>query len=152
MTSVLFVCLGNICRSPLAEGILQAKVDAAGLSDRFQLDSAGCGGWHVGEAPDPRSIAAAARHGVSIDHQKARKLTTEDFDAFDLILGMDRDNVAYLRKMKPRESRARVALYLEDALGTAKDVPDPYYGTPADFETVFQLCDRASDALLKALA
>ncbi len=151
MTSILFVCLGNICRSPLAEGVLQHKIDEKGLTTRFVLDSAGCGGWHAGEPPDRRSIAVAARHGIAIDTQQARKLTAEDFDRFDLILGMDRDNVAYLTKQKPRGTKARIALYLEDALGEAKNVPDPYYGSEADFQKVYDLCDRASDALLAKL-
>lgn len=151
MTSILFVCLGNICRSPLAEGVLQHKIDALGLTGRFVLDSAGCGGWHAGEPPDRRSIAVAARHGVAIDSQQARKLTAEDFNRFDLILGMDRDNVAYLKAQRPREATARVALYLEEALGEAGNVPDPYYGTEADFQKVYELCDRASDALLAKL-
>lgn len=151
MTSILFVCLGNICRSPLAEGILRHKIDAAGLTTRFVLDSAGCGGWHAGEPPDRRSIAAAARHGVAIDTQTARQLKSDDFERFDLILGMDRDNVAFLKKQQPWGSMARIALYLEEALGEARNVPDPYYGGDADFHAVYDLCNRASDALLTKL-
>ncbi len=151
MTAILFVCLGNICRSPLAEGVFRHKIEAMGLTDRFVADSAGCGGWHKGEQPDRRSIAVAASHGVDISDQRARQVTADDFDRFDLILGLDRDNVAYLSKMKPWESQARVALYLEDALGRAKNVPDPYYGEPRDFEDVYRLCDEASDALIKRL-
>ena len=151
MISVLFVCLGNICRSPLAEGVFRNKAEALGLSDRFFIDSAGCGGWHKGEQPDRRSISAAAQHGIDISGQRARQVTTEDFDRFDLILGLDRDNVAYLARMRPWESPARVALYLEEALGRAKNVPDPYYGGPRDFEAVYQLCEAASDALIKKL-
>lgn len=151
MISVLFVCLGNICRSPLAEGVFRHKAEALGLSDRFLIDSAGCGGWHKGEQPDRRSIAVAADHGIDITGQNARQVTVDDFHAFDLILGLDRDNVAYLSKMKPWESQARVALYLEEALGRAKNVPDPYYGGPRDFEAVFRLCEEASEALLKRL-
>lgn len=151
MISVLFVCLGNICRSPLAEGVFRHKVEAMGLSDRFFIDSAGCGGWHKGEQPDRRSIDAAARHGIDIGSQRARQVTADDFNRFDLVLGLDRDNVAYLAKMKPWESQARVALYLEEALGRARNVPDPYYGGPKDFEDVYQLCDEASDALIKKL-
>jgi protein-tyrosine phosphatase len=151
MTSILFVCLGNICRSPLAEGILRHKIDETGLTTRITLDSAGCGGWHAGDPPDRRSIAVAAKHGVAIDTQQARQLTADDFDRFDLILGMDRDNVAYLNAQRPRASKARVALYLEEALGEAKNVPDPYYGTEADFQKVYDLCSRASDGLLSRL-
>lgn len=152
MISVLFVCLGNICRSPLAEGIFRHKVEALGFSDRFLADSAGCGGWHTGEQPDRRSIAVAASHGIDITGQSARQVTRDDFIRFDLILGLDRDNVAYLDKLKPWESSARVALYLDEALGRSKNVPDPYYGGRTDFENVFRLCDEASDALVKKLA
>ncbi len=151
MTAILFVCLGNICRSPLAEGIFRAHAETAGVAARFDLDSAGCGKWHVGEPPDPRSIAAAAHHGLDISGQRARLISRDDFDMFDLILGMDRDNVAFLKKMKPSASRAQIALYREEALDETKDVPDPYYGDERDFEAVFQLCDRASDALIKKL-
>jgi len=150
MTAILFVCLGNICRSPLAEGIFRHKVEIAGVADRFAIDSAGCGGWHQGEPPDRRSIAAAARHGIDLSAQRARQIRPADFDAFDLILGLDRDNVRHLERMA--SGRARVALYLEEALGLCKDVPDPYYGSGQDFEAVYQLCDQASEALLEKLA
>lgn len=152
MTSILFVCLGNICRSPLAEGIFRRQAEAMGVADQFELDSAGCGGWHAGEPPDKRSIAVAARHGVALDAQRGRKIMPEDFNRFDLILGLDRDNVAHLMQMRPKGSRAKVALYLDEALGRNKSVPDPYYGKDADFEAVFTLCETASAALLKRLA
>ncbi len=151
MTAILFVCLGNICRSPLAEGVMRHAADAAGVGPRFTLDSAGCGGWHTGELPDRRSIACAARHGLDISDQRARQVTVEDFDTFDLILGMDHDNVRHLTRLQPPGSRARIALYLEEALGRTKDVPEPYYGDDRDFEAVFALCRQASDALVKAL-
>jgi protein-tyrosine phosphatase len=152
MTSILFVCLGNICRSPLAEGVMRHTAEAAGVAHRFTLDSAGCGGWHSGEQPDQRSIACAARHGLDISDQRARQVTADDFDAFDLILGMDRDNVRHLERIRPPHSRARIALYLEEALDRAKDVPDPYYGDARDFEAVFALCETASTELVKGLA
>ena len=147
MTSILFVCLGNICRSPRAEGVFRYRVEAMGRQD-FIVDSAGCGGWHAGELPDKRSIAVAARHGTPIDDQRARQVTLEDFQRFDLILGMDRDNVRHLNRLLPRDATARVALYLEEALGEARDVPDPYYGEMRDFEAVYRLCETASDGLL----
>ena len=150
MTSILFVCLGNICRSPLAEGVMRHKAETAGVAHRFTLDSAGCGGWHAGEQADRRSIACAARHGLDISGQRARQVNTADFDAFDLILGMDRDNVRHLTRLQPPGSHARIALYLEEALGRAKDVPDPYYGDDRDFEAVFALCAQASEALISA--
>jgi protein-tyrosine phosphatase len=152
MTSILFVCLGNICRSPLAEGVFRHEAEAIGVADQYELDSAGCGGWHVGEPPDPRAIAVAARHGVAIGDQRGRKIAPDDFNCFDLILGLDRDNVAHLRQMKPNNSRARIGLYLEEMLGQNKTVPDPYYGGDADFEAVFALCERASRSLLNRLA
>ena len=130
---------------------MRHAAETAHVGDRFTLDSAGCGGWHKGEQPDRRSIACAARHGLDISGQRARQVTAGDFDAFDLILGLDRDNVRHLKAMQPPGSRARVALYLEEALGRAKDVPDPYYGDDRDFEAVFALCAEASDALLKRL-
>jgi len=151
MTAVLFVCLGNICRSPLAEGVFRHQVEAARVTDRFEIDSAGCGGWHSGELPDRRSIAVAQKHGIDISDQRARQIHINDFDRFDLILGLDRDNVRHLEAMKPEGTRARVALYLEEALGTAKNVPDPYYGGQSHFEEVYQLCEKASAGLLKRL-
>jgi protein-tyrosine phosphatase len=150
MTAVLFVCLGNICRSPLAEGVFRQHVQAARLESRFTIDSAGCGGWHAGELPDKRSIAVAQAHGIDISGQRARQIHIEDFDRFDLILGLDRDNVRHLTAMQPHGSRAKVALYLEEALGVAKNVPDPYYGGTADFEAVYQLCEKASAGLLNS--
>ncbi|ESQ90354.1 protein tyrosine phosphatase [Asticcacaulis sp. AC460] len=151
MTAILFVCLGNICRSPLAEGVLRHKVREKRLDHRFDIDSAGCGGWHAGEAPDHRSIAVAARFGMDISGQSARQVKPHDFDHYDLILGLDRDNVRHLTQMQPPGSKAKVALYLEEALGLNKDVPDPYYGGARDFEAVYRLCDQASDALLAKL-
>ncbi len=152
MTAIHFVCLGNICRSPLAEGVLRHKIEQAGLGSAITLDSAGCGGWHAGRRPDPRSIAVAAQHGVTIDNQRARLLTATDFSRFDLILGMDHDNVRHLMRLQSPYCKARIGLYLEEALGERKDVPDPYGGDAEDFEHVFSLCDRASDGLLAKLA
>ncbi|MCR6659555.1 MAG: low molecular weight phosphotyrosine protein phosphatase [Asticcacaulis sp.] len=149
MTAILFVCLGNICRSPLAEGIFRHQVEAARLANRFTIDSAGCGGWHSGELPDRRSIAVAQAHGIDISDQRARQIHLDDFDRFDLILGLDRDNVRHLTAMQPQGSPAKVALYLEEALGLTKNVPDPYYGGTADFEAVYRLCEKASAALLE---
>lgn len=151
MISVLFVCLGNICRSPLAEGLLRHHVDQAGLTDRFLIDSAGTGGWHKGECPDRRSIAVAARYGVDISAQCARQLHRDDFYRFDLILGLDRDNVRNIRNIAPADATAKIALYLDEALGLTKDVPDPYYGDARDFEVVYRLCDEASAALMAKL-
>ncbi|MFT4089381.1 MAG: low molecular weight protein-tyrosine-phosphatase [Asticcacaulis sp.] len=151
MTSVLFVCLGNICRSPLAEGLFRHHVTQRGLSDRFVIDSAGTGGWHEGEGPDRRSVAVAARYGVDISSQTARKLRPEDFDRFDLILGLDRQNVIDISRLHRPDHPSRIALYLEEALGEKRDVPDPYYGDNRDFEAVYKLCDQASQKLIERL-
>lgn len=152
MPAILFVCLGNICRSPTAEGLMRNHVRAAGLTDRFVIDSAGTGGWHAGDPPDPRAIATAAGHGVDISDLRARKIRGSDFSSFDLIVGMDRQNVADLERLRPPRSAARVALFLEAALGERAEVPDPYYGDDADFEAVFSLCERAAAALLAGFA
>lgn len=145
--SVLFVCLGNICRSPLAEGTFGAVVAERGAADAFLLDSAGTGAWHLGSAPDPRSIAIAARHGVDISRQRARKVTAEDFDRFDLILGMDRSNVDELRRIAPEAAPRKIHLFLDFAEGRQTDVPDPYYGGPEGFADVYRMVRTASEAL-----
>ncbi|BCG99063.1 protein-tyrosine-phosphatase [Mesorhizobium sp. 131-2-5] len=123
INSILFVCLGNICRSPLAEGVFRAVWAERGRGRDMLLDSAATSGWEVGSAPDPRSIAVAMRHGIDISGQRARKVRREDFSRFDLILGMDRSNVADLKALAP--ARDRVHLFLEFAHGQARDVPDP---------------------------
>lgn len=150
--SILFVCLGNICRSPLAEGVFAAVLEERGLISRFQLDSAGTGGWHAGSAPDPRSVAIAANHGIDISRQKARKVTSDDFSRFDLILGMDYSNVEELRRIAPVAARERIHLFLEFAHGNARDVPDPYYGGPDGFASVYRMIREASDRLVTRLA
>ena len=149
--SVLFVCLGNICRSPTAEGLFRHHLRAAGLESAIAHDSAGTGDWHVGEPPDPRAIAAAARRGVFIDDLRVRQVTPADFDRFDLILGMDRQNVANLRRLGGAKAEGRVALFMEAALGEARDVPDPYYEPDAAFDRVFDMCDRAAGALVASI-
>jgi protein-tyrosine phosphatase len=150
-TAILFVCLGNICRSPLAEGVFRAVVTERGSEADFHIDSAGTGGWHAGSAPDPRSIAVAARHGVAIEAQHARKVKPEDFDRFDVILGMDRSNVDELQALAGPQA-GKVHLFMEHALGTRRDVPDPYYGGPDGFEAVYRMIREASEALAEKLA
>ncbi|PSJ62083.1 low molecular weight protein-tyrosine-phosphatase [Pseudaminobacter soli (ex Li et al. 2025)] len=149
--SVLFVCLGNICRSPLAEGVFRAVCAEQEVEGAFLLDSAGTGGWHAGSSPDPRSIAIAAHHGVDISGQRARKVVAEDFDRFDLILGMDRSNVEDLRRIAPAEARQKIHLFLEYATGRRADVPDPYYGGPEGFAEVYRMIRSASEALADRL-
>ena len=150
--SILFVCLGNICRSPLTEGVFRAVLAERGLDAYFAIDSAGTGGWHAGSAPDPRSIAVAAHHGIDITGQQARKVTLADFERFDLILGMDRSNVDDLRRLAPQGSPARIELFLGHASGAKKDVPDPYYGGEDGFMNVYRMIREASEALADRLA
>ncbi|CCV04380.1 Low molecular weight phosphotyrosine protein phosphatase [Mesorhizobium metallidurans STM 2683] len=149
INSILFVCLGNICRSPLAEGVFRAVLAERGLE--ILLDSAATSGWEVGSAPDPRSVAIADRHGIDISGQKARKVTVEDFHRFDLILGMDRSNVRNLRALAPAALRDRVHLFLEFADGKARDVPDPYYDGPDAFASVYRMIREASETLASRL-
>jgi protein-tyrosine phosphatase len=133
--SILFVCMGNICRSPLAEGIFRHTAAEAGLSDKFAIDSAGTGGWHEGDPPDRRSAATARQHGIDISAQRARRIRSEDFAAFDLVIAMDRNNVAELRRASP--NARNIHLFGDIALGTGEDIPDPYYGGPEGFEHVY---------------
>nr|WP_246723743.1 low molecular weight protein-tyrosine-phosphatase [Rhizobium sp. ARZ01] len=146
----MFVCLGNICRSPLAEGILRHLTSEEGRDQEFVIDSAGTGGWHIGSPPDSRAIATAAGHGIDISQQKARKVSTADFDRFDLILALDRNNLRALKEIAPPACRARTALFSTQAFGTVEDVPDPYYGGAADFEAVYRLLYRGC-ALIAAV-
>jgi protein-tyrosine phosphatase len=149
---VLFVCLGNICRSPTAEGTMRALVSEAGLDQEIELDSAGTGAWHVGSAPDERATAAAAGRGIAIAGT-ARRVRAEDFEDFDLILAMDVSNLDELRRMAPSEDgRAKVRLLREfDAASAATgelDVPDPYYGEGDGFERVLDHVQAACAGLL----
>lgn len=147
---VLFVCLGNICRSPLAEGVMRHLADQAGIA--LEVASAGTGGWHVGEAPDRRSHEVARRHGVSLDGQRARKIEREDFSRFDLIVAMDAENMADLEALRPKRSEARLARLRDwDPLGGG-DVPDPYYGGEQGFEDVYAMVERSCGALLGELS
>ncbi|SNY90590.1 protein-tyrosine phosphatase [Cohaesibacter sp. ES.047] len=152
-TSILFVCLGNICRSPLAEGVLRHKAAELGLQDRFVLDSCGIGKWHVGNPPDRRSIDIARHHGVDLSDLRVRQLGLDDFYGYDFILAMDRSNLADIRSAQPRDGRAEIALYLDYCgLGSRlgfNEVPDPYYGGANGFEDVFQMVSFASDILIQ---
>ena len=153
---LLFVCLGNICRSPTAEGVMRSLVLEAGLEQEVAVDSAGTGRWHVGHDPDSRASAAALAHGVRLQGP-ARQVTAEDFERFDLLLGMDSENVADLRRMAPGEqARERVRLLREfDPAGAGSadlDVPDPYYGGDSGFDDVFELVRAACEGLLEQIA
>ncbi|MBD1546834.1 low molecular weight protein-tyrosine-phosphatase [Roseibium aggregatum] len=148
MTSVLFVCLGNICRSPLAEGVFRHTVEQAGHGGRVLIDSAGIGNWHRGNPPDPRSVEVAALNGIDISNLRARQVERHDFDRFDLILAMDRDNLASLRRMSGPDQTARIRLFLERP---ARDVPDPYYGGADGFQDVYGLVKSGCLDLLEEL-
>lgn len=146
---ILMVCLGNICRSPMAEGVLRARLDEAGLGGRVRLDSAATGRSHIGHAPDERAIACAARNGIDISAQRARALSIDDYDAFDLILCADRTILHDARMRKPRTSHGQVELLLDWAGIGNKDVPDPYYGSVRDFDRAFRLVDAAAGGIVE---
>lgn len=146
---ILMVCLGNICRSPLAEGLLASKLP----KNKFSVDSAGTGGYHIGREPDQRSIATAKKNGLDISHQKARKFSTKDFEDFDYIFVMDNsnyDDVTFLAKTE--EHKQKVELILNELFpGDNVDVPDPYYGLQNGFDMVYEMLDEATDLLAKKL-
>lgn len=150
--SVLFVCLGNICRSPTAEGVFRKLIDEAGLAERIRIDSAGTAGYHEGAPPDARAAAAAAARGIDLGGLQARRVVAEDFEVFDLILAMDEDNLADLRSVAPEGARARLALLLEFAAERSETaVPDPYYGGRNGFEQVLDLVSEACAGLFEDL-
>lgn len=153
---VLMVCMGNICRSPTAEGVLRAKLQQAGLADMVHVDSAGTHGYHSSEPPDARATRHAAQRGYDLSTQRARPVAPEDFQRFDLLLAMDEDNLAWLRERAPEAVRAhpgRIALLLSHAGRHARtrEVPDPYYGGPAGFDHVLDLVEQACDGLVEHL-
>ncbi|WP_027067276.1 low molecular weight protein-tyrosine-phosphatase [Maribacter sp. Hel_I_7] len=145
---VLMVCLGNICRSPLAEGILKSKVDATNI----YVDSAGTAGYHVGNAPDPRSIKVAHEHGIDISSQVCRKFTVSDFDTFDLIYAMDKSNYGNIIHLARRKEDAEKVKLLLSELNTEHiEVPDPYYDAEDGFEQAFQMIDKACNIIAARL-
>ncbi len=148
---ILFVCLGNICRSPTAHGVFENRIEQLGLAERFQIDSAGTAAYHVGKAPDPRTQAAARRRGYSLEHLRARAVDDEDFSRFDFILAMDDANLRDLRVRCPRGYKGHLGLFLDFAEGQrTREVPDPYYTSgEAGFDEVLDLVEAASDGLLR---
>jgi protein-tyrosine phosphatase len=146
---VLFVCMGNICRSPTAQGVFEEVVSRAGLADRIQIDSAGTHAYHVGELPDPRARAAAAGRGYDLSRQRARRLVEEDLDRFDYVVVMDEDNLQDVHAIAPPQHAQKVVLFMSFAptLGS-REVPDPYYGATAGFERVLDMVEHASQGLL----
>lgn len=146
---VLFVCMGNICRSPTAEGVFRAHVRRHAPGLEIELDSAGTHAYHVGEPPDPRTIAAATRRGIDLTGLRARQVQDDDFERFDLILAMDRLNHATLLERSPPGQRERIRTLLEFAgKTTLVDVPDPYYGGAKGFDDVLDLVESAAEGLL----
>jgi len=146
---VLFVCTGNICRSPTAEGFFRHKIREAGLDHKIETDSVGMHGWHSGEQPDHRAIKAAKRRGVALYDLRSREIRTSDFTEFDLILAMDRGHFIALKRRAPRETTAYITMFLDYASITKEsDVPDPYYGNADDFEYVMDLVEDGVTGLI----
>ena len=145
MTRLLFVCLGNICRSPAADGLARAMIAARGLD--WQVDSAGTGAWHVGYPPDNRMISAAANRGVDLTQLRARQAEADDFFRFDHVFAMDRNNLADLELIQPANAPARLSLFLETA-----DVPDPYYGGDDGFDHVLDLISDRLETVFQTLS
>ena len=150
---VMFVCMGNICRSPLAEGVLRHLARELGVLDRLDIASSGTGAWHVGQHPDRRMAQTARKHGVSLDGQRAQQFAYADLENYDYILAMDRDNLAHIRRMDRKGRHAsKISLFRSfDPDPGDGDVPDPYYGGPEGFERVYQIVDRTCRRLLNHL-
>lgn len=147
--NVLFVCLGNICRSPTAHGIFQRKVEQAGLLDRVGVESAGTGPWHVGKSPDARAQAKARERGYDLSQLVAQQVAPQDFERFDYILAMDGNNLEELQLMAPEHYHGHLGLFLDFAgQSHHREVPDPYYGGDRGFELVLDLVEDASEGLL----
>lgn len=152
---ILFVCMGNICRSPTAHAVMRHKVAAAQLESSIQIDSAGTHAFHTGETPDPRSRQTAELRGVATDRIHARAIEQDDYYSFDMILAMDNDNLRLIRQAAPSDGSAKIELFLDSALNQGlseqSEVPDPYYGGPQGFELVFDLVELGCDALLSEI-
>lgn len=153
-TKLLFVCLGNICRSPTGEGVMRHIVEHRGVAEMFEIDSAGTGDWHLGHGPDPRSVAAAAARGIEIGG-RARQVTGDDFEYFDLILAADATNLRDLQAIAPTDEHEAKARMLRefDPMSTPEDldVPDPYFGGPGGFDDVIDLVEAACLGLLEEI-
>lgn len=149
LVSVLFVCLGNICRSPTAEGVFRELVERNGLNHKIKTDSSGTSAWHIDEPPDKRSQTAALKRGINISDLRGRQSTPDDFQKFDYILAMDKSNLSALKRMAPADYTGHLSLFLDFAPDSGyREVPDPYYGGGRGFATVLDLCQQASENLL----
>lgn len=149
---VLLVCLGNICRSPSAHGVLEKYIKDKGLEEQIEVDSAGTGDWHIGKPPDPRSITAARKRGYDLSQLVARQVRARDFQDFDYILAMDRSNLRALQELSPPSHRARLRLFLDYGSSAHDTVPDPYYSGEQGFELVLDLIEDACERLLTEIA
>ncbi len=150
--SILFVCLGNICRSPIAEGVFRRIAEQRGYAKCFHVDSAGLGSWHIGNPPDGRAQAALRSHGIDISNLRARRIVPSDFESFDLILAMDRSNRDGLLKLAPKEYRHKIALFMEFAPNLAvHEIPDPFFGDHECFDYTYQLIEAACRGLFVSL-
>jgi len=150
--NVLFVCLGNICRSPTAHGVFHHLVERHQLQHAIHIDSAGTGDWHIGRAPDKRSSAAALQRGYDLSVLRARQVSAQDFERFDYILAMDAQNLQDLQRMRPTHFNGEVDLFLNYGSGELREVPDPYYGDADGFGHVLDLVEDAAQGLLHAIA
>ena len=146
---VIFICMGNICRSPTAEAVFRARVEAAGLTDSIRIDSAGTHDYHIGESPDPRTREAASKRGYDMASLRGRQVGAEDFSRFDYVLAMDENNLAILERLRPRDAASHLGLFLDFAeRHTEREVPDPYYGGESGFERVLDMVEDAAEGLL----
>lgn len=148
---ILFVCLGNICRSPTAHGVMLKKLAEQKL-DWITVDSAGTASYHIGRPPDKRSQVAARKAGYDLSSQRARQVEVDDFYNFDVIYAMDKANLANLRNMQPSDSTAQISLFLEQGKSELNEVPDPYYGAEDGFSLVVELCEDACDGIISKLS
>lgn len=149
--SVLFVCLGNICRSPTAEGVFRRQVEQAGLQDQVYIDSCGTSNWHIGKGPDPRTLEAAEKRGFDLSELKARQFTEKDLDTFDYVIVMDRQNLADVKDIWRQNGGTEPRLFLEFGESGLAEVPDPYFGGEDGFEHVLDLVEEASAGLLQEI-
>ncbi len=152
MVKVLFVCLGNICRSPTAHGVFRGLVERRGMGDSIVVDSCGTGDWHIGHPPDARAALEARSRGYDLSDLRARQVKPDDFYEFDYILAMDKENLANLKAMRPASGSGQLALFLSFAPDEGgQEVPDPYYGGDEGFARVFEMIERASEGLLQEI-